>query len=74
MFSIALAGGGIKGGVIHGSSDAHAAYPLGDVVTPADYLATVLYCMGYEPETPYHDMQGRPIPISRGEPVKSILA
>lgn len=74
VFSIAMAGGGIKGGVIHGASDAHAAYPLGDVVTPADYLATVLHCMGYEPETPYYDMQGRPIPISRGEPVKSILA
>lgn len=74
VFSIALAGGGVRGGVVHGQSDNRAAEPLGDVVTPADYLATIYHCLGYEPETIVHDLQGRPLPISRGTPVSEILA
>jgi hypothetical protein len=73
-FSIALAGGGIRGGVVHGRTDRHAADPEADIVTPADYLATVLHCLGFEPETMVKDMQGRPIPISRGRVVQSLLA
>ncbi|MFN6051049.1 MAG: DUF1501 domain-containing protein, partial [Planctomycetia bacterium] len=38
VFSIALAGGGIRGGVVYGKTDGNAAEPKGDVVTPADYL------------------------------------
>ncbi|MBN8626702.1 MAG: DUF1501 domain-containing protein [Planctomycetes bacterium] len=74
VFSIALAGGGVRGGVVHGQSDDRAAEPLGDVVTPADYLATIYHCLGYEPETIVHDLQGRPLPISRGTPVRQVLA
>ena len=74
VFSIALAGGGIRGGIVHGRTDKHAAEPAGDVVTPADYLATVFHCLGYAPETMVKDMQGRPIPISLGHTVRSILA
>jgi hypothetical protein len=74
VFSIALAGGGVRGGVVHGRTDKHAAEPDGDVITPADYLATVFHLMGYEPETMIKDMQGRPIPISRGRVVRQVLA
>ncbi len=74
VFSIALAGGGIRGGVVHGQSDAHAAEPLGDIVRPSDYLATIYHCLGYDPHTFVEDMQGRPLPISQGTPVRSILA
>ncbi len=74
VFSIALAGGGIRGGIVHGESDKNAAEPLSDIVHPQDYLATVFHCMGYEPETMMHDLQGRPIPISRGKVVEGILA
>ncbi|MCA9117717.1 MAG: DUF1501 domain-containing protein, partial [Planctomycetaceae bacterium] len=41
VFCIALAGGGIRGGVVHGASDSRAAAPVSDIVRPADYLATV---------------------------------
>ncbi|MBA4020592.1 MAG: DUF1501 domain-containing protein [Pirellula sp.] len=73
VFSIALAGGGVRGGMVHGQSDSRGAEPVSDVVTPADYLATIYHCLGYEPETVVHDMQGRPIPISRGKPVSAVL-
>lgn len=74
VFSIALAGGGIRGGVVHGTSDAHAAEPTGDVVRPCDYMATVFHLMGYEPDTLVHDQQGRPMPITRGRVVREVLA
>jgi hypothetical protein len=74
VFSIALAGGGIKGGVVYGATDAHAAEPRGDIVRPCDYLATVFHCLGYGPETMVHDPQGRPFPISHGRIVEELLA
>ncbi len=73
VFSIALAGGGIRGGVVYGASDRHAAEPLSDIVRPCDYLATVFHCLGFEPDTMIHDVQGRPFPISRGTVLESLL-
>lgn len=73
VFSIALAGGGIRGGIVLGESDKHAADPVSDPVRPADYLATVFHCLGYEPETQVRDMEGRPLPISRGRVIHEIL-
>jgi Protein of unknown function (DUF1501) len=74
VFSIALAGAGIRGGVVHGASDRLGAEPRGDVVRPCDYLATVFHCMGYAADTPYQDVEGRPLPISRGRVIESVLA
>lgn len=73
VFSIALAGGGIRGGVVQGATDKHAAEPLGDVVRPADYLATVFHLLGFSPDTLVRDIEGRPMPISRGEVIQSVL-
>lgn len=73
VFSIALAGGGIKGGVVVGKTDKHAADPLDDAVRPADYLATVFHCLGFHSDTIIQDMQGRPLPISRGRVIEAVL-
>ena len=73
LFSIALAGGGIRGGVVHGASDKNAAEPLGDVVRPCDYLATVFHLLGFHADTLVHDVEGRPLPISRGKVIESLL-
>jgi uncharacterized protein (DUF1501 family) len=73
VFSIALAGGGIRGGVVLGKSDKHAADPITNPVRPADYLATVFHCLGYEAETQIRDMEGRPLPISRGQVIQEVL-
>jgi hypothetical protein len=72
-FSVALAGGGIRGGVVHGRSDGHAAYPLDGVVAPRDLLATIFHCLGYSPETIIHDQFNRPLPITRGQVIESIV-
>jgi hypothetical protein len=73
VFSIALAGGGIRGGIVHGASDAHASDPAEQPVRPCDYLATVFHCLGYSPETQVHDVTGRPLAISRGQVLDSLL-
>ena len=72
-FSIALAGGGIRGGIVHGATDNHAAYPLEGAVQPKDILATIFHCLGYHPETLIRDPFGRPLPITRGHVIESIV-
>lgn len=73
VFSVALAGGGIRGGVVHGSSDGHAAYPQSGLVHPQDLSATIFHCLGFDPNTTIHDRIGRPAPISSGRVIHEIL-
>jgi Protein of unknown function (DUF1501) len=73
VFSLALAGGGIRGGVVHGASDRSAAYPVAGRVEPRDLIATVFHCLGYQPDTAMYDTLNRPLPISRGQVIEAIL-
>jgi hypothetical protein len=74
VFSIALAGGGAKGGMVYGASDRLGAQPDDGLVRPEDLTATIFHCLGYAPETEMHDKQGRALAISKGEVVRGILA
>ena len=74
VFSAALAGGGIQGGVVHGQSDRDGAYPLEGRVEPQDLVATILHCLGIDRENLVHDRVGRPMAISNGLPISPILA
>jgi hypothetical protein len=67
VFSIALAGGGVKGGRVLGCSDSIGGYPRDGRVLPEDLTATIFHCLGYSPETEIHDQLKRPLPISRGQ-------
>ncbi|MBP88583.1 MAG: hypothetical protein CMJ64_18020 [Planctomycetaceae bacterium] len=73
VFSAALAGGGVQGGVVHGVSDSKGAYPASGRVEPQDITATVFHCLGYRPETEIHDTLGRPMVISKGHPIQAVL-
>ncbi len=73
VFSVTLAGGGVSGGQVYGSSDRIGAYPVEGLVRPEDLSATIAYCLGHPPETLYHDPLGRPHPVSRGEVLHAIL-
>ncbi len=73
VFSVALAGGGVRGGVVYGSSDRLAAYPKDGRVRPPDLTATIFHCLGVSPETEIRDALGRPLPVSRGEVIRQIL-
>jgi uncharacterized protein (DUF1501 family) len=73
VFSVALAGGGVRGGSVYGQSDRHGAYPLDGRVEPQDLAATVYHCLGFQPETMLRDRFDRPMAISNGMPIQAIL-
>jgi hypothetical protein len=68
-----MAGGGIRGGAVVGASDAFAAYPARDPVTPEDIAATIYHALGIEPETPIHDQLNRPHTLALGKPIQAIF-
>ncbi|MEZ5966532.1 MAG: DUF1501 domain-containing protein [Planctomycetota bacterium] len=65
VFSVVLAGGGIKRGVVHGRSTATGAEPEVDPVRPADLAATVFTLLGIDPDTRLLAGGGRPIGLVR---------
>ena len=74
-YSVVLAGGGIRGGQVVGESDAQGAFPKEHPVTPADVHATVFTALGYDPQRiTYTSPEGRPFPLSEGEPIRPLLS
>ncbi len=74
VFSVALAGAGIRGGTVHGASDRIGAQPRDGRVRPEDLTATIFHCLGHAPDSEMHDTLNRPIPLSRGQIVRQIVA
>jgi hypothetical protein len=73
-YSMVLACGGIRGGQVVGESDRHGAYPRSRPVTPADIHATVFSALGYDAHgVSYQSPEGRPFPLSEGEPIRELL-
>jgi hypothetical protein len=73
VFSVALAGGGVRGGAVHGASDSIGGHPRDGRVLPQDLLATVFHCLGVPPNREIHDALDRPIPITRGEVIRQVV-
>ncbi|MEZ5402930.1 MAG: DUF1501 domain-containing protein [Bryobacteraceae bacterium] len=75
-WSILMAGGGIKGGQVVGSSDETGGYPKDSPVTPAMVAATIYRGLGIDLETELPGAQGRPIPlVDRGvEPIHPLFS
>ena len=73
VLSVALAGGGVKGGVVHGTSDKIAGHPLDGRVRPEDLTATVYHTLGIPADAEITDAFGRPIPATRGQVVRQLF-
>ena len=73
VFTTVLAGGGVRGGTVYGSSDRYAAYPAGNPTSPADLAATVYHCLGVDPATQVHDRLDRPHTLCAGAPIQALL-
>ena len=58
-FTMWMAGGGIRGGVTHGSTDAFGFHAEEDKVAIADLHATALHCLGIDHEALTYRFQGR---------------
>lgn len=73
-YSVLLAGAGISGGTIYGSSDKQAALIKDSPVHIRDICATIYHLLGIDPEMPVHDRTGRPIAVAHGgRPVAGVL-
>jgi uncharacterized protein (DUF1501 family) len=74
VFTSVLAGGGIRGGVVYGSSDRYAAEPASNPTNPADLVATIYHCLGVDPRMQIRDRLGRPVTLCEGQVVDAILS
>ncbi len=71
--SVVLAGGGIRGGQVHGASDRIAAYPTTPPVSPADLAATIYHALGVPPHTELRDPLDRPTTLCTGKPLTGLF-
>ena len=70
-----LAGGGIKGGHVHGASDRQGALPSRNPVLPGDVVSTIYLCLGVEPDTEIVDRLSRPFTlVPAGGVIRELLA
>jgi len=72
-FTSVLAGGGAKGGYVYGKSDAHAAYPAENPVTPRDLIASVYHLLGVPEEQVLADASGRPQFVRPGKAITDLF-
>ncbi|TWU05983.1 DUF1501 domain-containing protein [Stieleria varia] len=66
VFSVMLAGGGIKGGMVYGASDSTAAEPEENAVSPADLATTMYRLLGIVADKELMAPGDRPIEIVDG--------
>ncbi len=75
VFSVVMAGGGVPGGVVVGSSDKTGEQPENRAVTPMDLAHTVYRLLGIDPDTELRTSDGRPIRVGhiQGEAIKELV-
>ena len=74
VFSVAMAGGGVIGGQVVGSSDSVGESPKDHPVTPADLACTIYTLLGIDPKHLLHTPDGRPIQVNRdGQLIRELI-
>ena len=74
-FSCVLAGGGVRRGYVHGSTDDRGQAPRGGAVTPGDLHATLGWAAGLQLEEEFKTPSGRPMSVgNKGKPVLGVFA
>lgn len=74
VFSVAMAGGGVTGGQVIGSSDSVGEGPKDRPVTPADLACTIYDLLGIDPKYMLHTPDGRPIQVNRdGQLIRELV-
>ena len=72
-FSVALAGGGVRGGIVHGATDPGGKDKPTAPVEVADLHATILTAVGIDPKKLNQTPIGRTVKFSEGKPVEGLL-
>jgi len=73
-FSCVLAGGGIKGGQVYGSTDASGHSVADNGVSVPDFNATIAYALGLPIDKVVHSPSGRPFRVAdKGRPITALF-
>jgi hypothetical protein len=70
--SVFLAGGGVRGGTVVGSSDRNGAYPATSPQTPENFAATIYDALGLPRTAAWHDATQRPHHIYQADPIAGL--
>ncbi len=75
-WTVAFAGGGVKGGRAIGRSDDIGGYPAERPVQPKDIVATIFHSLGLDPDAHLPGPQGRPFPLVDfgTQPIRELFA
>ncbi len=74
VYSVVMAGGGVRGGETYGASDRQGAYPFSLPATPLDLGATIFHFLGIDAKTEIHNQfTGQPHPVCRGTPIAGLI-
>lgn len=73
VFSFAMAGAGISGGQVYGSSDKTGGFPASNRVQPGDLTATMFHLLGVSHQGHFLDAQDRPHRLTGGEPIWQMI-
>ena len=72
--SVAIAGAGVPGGQVVGSTTADGGYADQRPLSPQDLACTIFQKMGIDFRKEYHNELGRPTPMVRGgEPIRELV-
>jgi hypothetical protein len=75
VWSIAMAGGGIRGGQVLGASDAQAGSPADRPVTPQDVHATIYHSLGIDSAQRLVRSQEKTLTlVDQGQPIRELFA
>ncbi len=74
VYSVAMAGGGTRPGIVYGASDNIAAAPTAHPHHPRDLAATVYHLLGVPDDTIIHDQTQRPHALVIGQKIDALLA
>lgn len=73
VMNAVLAGAGISGGQVYGSSDKQGAYPAADPVDAGHLAATIFHLVGIDTQGTFRDRVGRELRITDAEPLFKLL-
>ena len=74
-FSMMMAGGGVKGGLIYGKTDPRGAEPVENPVTPENMAATIYTQLGIDPDKKIMSPSNRPVQlVYNSKPLYDIMA
>lgn len=72
-YSVVLAGGGVKGGRVVGSSDWIGGYPTNRPAHISDLAATIFHALGVDPRSSIQDILGQPHQVCDGYPIEELF-